>query len=494
MRGQKRILARESGGSGGLNKSSSPYFQKRPACLRSCLCRCTLFSDVSAKDSSLEEGYAEMLVSFPQEAPSPESEPRALVAKDCGSGSALPPPVGDLSAPLIGTAAVALGFCLYIGVISTALDLPFFPAGLCLLSSGIVLFLKGAAILAKAGESPIEFCARETRLPPDWHNLHDPRTGRTFYYNTAARSARWNPPVLLTAPSKPPSRFGTWGIILSYALHGLWQQIRTLVPPVITTGLYFSGLRTITWCARFAFSQPSVTREFSIAVSAILLALPPPLGFLVIQLNTNGILLSSPGARARVHLIETALCIALPLSLLPSLRALLESLHRAARARLPYCNLDWDARAFAHLMCALCPALSWRTRPSALALDFSRVVLFPLPFGAILPLPVPRLELLGRSLTGLLFAATMVLPLAELVAKAMCTEPVIMSTLWAAIWRSQAVRIGVCVSVVELLITRQRVAYDAALKEAERSGEESYKIESHERKELEDFDRRLKEG
>jgi hypothetical protein len=194
---------------------------------------------------------------------------------------------------------------------------------------------------------------------------------------------------------------------------------------------------------------------------------------------------------------ETLLSVALAARLVSNLCSFSATLMRAARARAPFSNLSLDRRPFLRLLCALCPALSWRLQPWAFNLDRERFVLLPLPYDVPLPVWVPKWELLGRSWTALLFAAPVVLPLARLLAAATVVQPVKTGSFLDLVVGSRVVQISAFVSVVSFLLGRQRDAYTAAIEQhctVKSSGaeiEDGVTWENVDKEVLADFDSRL---
>jgi hypothetical protein len=333
-----------------------------------------------------------------------------------------------------------------------------------------------------------QFQARDQRLPPDWHNLFDPIRKKTFYYNSVTGKSQFKPPGLLPSPAAVPSRTSPGRLFVTYLFKGLAQLV---LKPLVTAALYVMTVRTqiVTQMKAlfFCLLDPfSLDRLWPVLFhGACFLALPQPLPFISLTLSHNPAFAASLNGPTAAR-FEVALCALLAASLVYELVAFLATMARAARARLPPCDLTWDARFASRFLCALCPALSWRLQPYAFTLDFTRVVLFPLPFGVPGALPVPKWELFTLSWRALLHAAPLVLPVTRVLVAAAAAKPLnLVRTLLCP-----PVRMGVLVSVATLLLRRQREAYEEAL--AQKATEEH--TEELDKQMLAEFDERLGPG
>jgi hypothetical protein len=163
---------------------------------------------------------------------------------------------------------------------------------------------------------------------------------------------------------------------------------------------------------------------------------------------------------------EAALCVGLLALLASTFTSYFTSSRQAARARAFPSHVPWDAATFLGLVYSMCPVLSWRVHPYAFKLDFTRVMLFPLPYNVPIAIPLPNWGLLTPSncLATFLSAAPVVLPLARLKQIAQCTSSVQPSALCALVLKSAPVQIGVVTAVVTFLLRRRRDAYVAAVK------------------------------
>jgi hypothetical protein len=334
------------------------------------------------------------------------------------------------------------------------------------------------------------FQQRDSRLPPDWHNLLDTKANRTFYYNSVTKTSQWELPGLLPEQISSPSSLPTGGLVASYLVRGLLQIFAVVFRALMTAGVYTGVGVTCFYCI-FGLIRGFQLKEqlgtLSIFLGACFLALPQPLPPVILALFASGIPLSS----AYTRFFESSLSLALLSGLIPEVLSFSRALARAARARIP--ALDFKIQPL-DLLCALCPALSWRVWPSALQLNFDRVSLLPLPYGVPFQVPDPRWELLGRSWTALLYAVPMVLPLTRIVNEPTATSADFGKFL-APVLQSRPVQISVFVSVVTFLLRKQRALYVAALEErtkAVRLGRgESTVLEDLDKKILDDFDQRL---
>jgi hypothetical protein len=357
--------------------------------------------------------------------------------------------------------------------------------------------LCGAAFVAM-GWSCLQEDARAARfqqrdfiLPPDWHNLLDTKANRTFYYNSVTKTSQWELPGLLPEQISAPSSLPTGGLVASYLARGLLQIFASVFRTLMAAALY-TGLG-VTWS--YCIVSVLIFKEEIGCLSIFLhgacfLALPQPLPPVILALFFFRIPLSS----AYTSFFEPFLSLALLSSLIPEVLSFLRALARAARARIP--ALEFKIQPL-DLLCALCPALSWRVWPSALQLNFDRVSLLPLPYGVPFQVPVPRWERLGRSWMALLYAAPMVLPLTRIL-----KDPTAMSAnlgeFLAPVLQSWPVQISVFISVVTFLLRKQREVYVAALEDRTKAvkagGGVSAALEDLDKKILKDFDQRLGEA
>jgi hypothetical protein len=332
-------------------------------------------------------------------------------------------------------------------------------AGLVILSLHL---LKDAA---KTGQ----FQVRDPVLHDEWHNVYHPTERRTFYYNSETKEATWasslSPTLTLVGHMRPvlvrrDDKYSTWGVWLRDTV----LLIRGALQLLITLGLYYRVGMTLLWPLGAISGTLQIDPWVALVLCACSLALPQPLPLLVVHLGSLS-LASLNGALATFF--EAALCIGLLVFIASSFRSYLASSREAAKAKVfPSCAVDWDAGSFLGLVYSMCPVLSWRVHPYAFKLDFTRVVLFPLPHNVPIAIPVPNWDLLtpSKCLVALLFAAPMVLPLARLKQIAQCTSPVQFSTFCALVLESAPVRIGIVTAVVTFLLRRQRDAYVAAVK------------------------------
>lgn len=297
---------------------------------------------------------------------------------------------------------------------------------------------------------------RDARLPHDWHNLYDGREQRTYFYNSATGTAQWAPPALLTTSETAPRGSTTGQVVMSYIWRGVSQQLGGTLAPLITAGLNLCQADV----AVALLTHKGLEPEVSMLIAACFAALPSPLPSPIYKLGSTPLQAYLNGSIAQTF--ETLLSVALAARLVSNLCSFLAVLMRAARVRAPFSDLSLDRRAFLRLLCALCPALSWRLHPWAFKLDRERIVLLPLPYNVPLPVWVPKWELIGRSWTALLYAAPMVLPLARLLAAA---QPVKTSNFLSLVIDSRVVQISSFVSVVSFLLGRQKDAYTAAIEQ-----------------------------
>jgi hypothetical protein len=246
---------------------------------------------------------------------------------------------------------------------------------------------------------------------------------------------------------------------MSYIWRGVSQQLEGTLAPLITAGLYLCQADVAVALLTHKGLEPGV----SMLIAAYFAALPNPLPSLIYKLGSTPLQAYLNGSIAQTF--ETLLSVALAARLVSNLCSFLAVLMRAARVRAPFSDLSLDRRAFLRLLCALCPALSWRLHPWAFKLDRTRFVLLPLPYNVPLPVWVPKWELIGRSWTALLYAAPMVLPLARLLAAATVAQPEKTSSFLSLLIGSRVVQISAFVSVVLFLLGRQRDAYTAAIEQ-----------------------------
>jgi hypothetical protein len=366
------------------------------------------------------------------------------------------------------------------------------PLGVLLLqlSLGMLALVAGVSALQSFTVDSLagQLLERDPLLPPEWHCLYLPEANRAFYYNSETRVAQWEAPPLLPGPVTP-TRTGAW-LTVTYFLNGLSQQLAGILQPLMTAGLYATSLTSLWWCLTALYGARQLRGGLALFASACLLALPQPLPFLILRLSSEPYSTALSGVIA--SRVESALSVALLASLVPQLCSSLGTLHRAAKARLPKCHFRYDSTWALRLIFALCPAVSWRLKPYAFQLSRHRFAQIPLPSRVPLSIPVPRWELFGRSWTAILYAAPMVLPLARLLAAAEAAKAQSLgsSALCSLLLSSRPLQISACVSVVSVLLWRQKVVYAAAVEKQEKVVE-GVELDSLDQKILADFDERL---
>jgi hypothetical protein len=368
---------------------------------------------------------------------------------------------------LVGFTTACAGLCIGVlcwlkgrpGEKETQLLFAVLAAGLVILSLHL---LKDAA---KTGQ----FQVRDPVLADEWHNVYHPTERRTFYYNSETKVATWasdsfSPSITLVKGVRPVLVRGdddfTWGFWGTDTVLLIMGALKLL----ITLGLYYRIGMTLLWPLGAISGTLQIDPWVGLVLSACSLALPQPLPLLVVHLGSLP-LASLNGALATFF--ETPLCIGLLAFVAVTFRSYLARSREAAKAKVfPSSAVNWDAGSFLALVYSMCPVLSWRVHPYAFKLDFTRVMLFPLPYNVPIAIPLPNWDLLTlyNCLATLLFAAPVILPLARLKQIAQCTSPVQLSTFCALVLQSAPVQIGIVAAVVTFLLRRQRDAYVAAVK------------------------------
>lgn len=255
-------------------------------------------------------------------------------------------------------------------VLSTALT-GFFGAGLCATLEAIprepglgpVAFfftvasaLTGSMVLDSLRDTDATkrtWRPRIKHLPKEWHNLYCPVKDWMFFFNSETGKSQWHLPQLDEEEEEEDCSSSR---AVDYAVAGLGQQLGSLMRPVAILALYAGNAWTALGGLRLIFTlSKSFHWDSAILISASFVSLPQPLPFLISYLSNH------LDALAFTQLqVDAMLSVALLTSLISKVHAFCTAMHEAARERVAFGDLTWEARSTKSLVWSLFLGTAWK--------------------------------------------------------------------------------------------------------------------------------------